>query len=49
MQTFIKIGAVVFELSCGQTGRQTDRQTNKCRAKYNQYIITNIRNFYRRG
>jgi len=40
MQTFIKIGAVVFELSCGQTDKQadkqTDRQTDKCRAKYNQ-------------
>jgi len=31
MQSFIKIGAVVFELSCGQT----DRQTDKRRAKYN--------------
>jgi len=34
MQSFIKIGAVVFELSCGQN-RQTNRQTGKRRAKYN--------------
>jgi len=28
MQSFIKIGAVVFELSCSkQTNKQTDRQT----------------------
>jgi len=27
MQTFIKIGAVVFELSCGQTDKQADKQT----------------------
>jgi len=34
MQSFIKIGAVVFELSCGQTDKQTDRQAN-AGAKYN--------------
>ena len=27
MQSFIKIGTVVFELSCGQTDEHTDRQT----------------------
>ena len=36
MQTFIKIGEVVFELSCGQTDKQADRQTDKRWAKYNQ-------------
>jgi len=36
MQTFIKIGAVVFELSCEQTDKQADRQTDKRRAKYDQ-------------
>jgi len=29
MQTFIKIGAVVFELSCGQTDKQTDKRQAK--------------------
>ena len=35
MQSFIKIGAVVFELSCRQPDKQTDKQTGKRRAKYN--------------
>jgi len=37
MQTLVKIGAVVIELSCGQTDKQeTNRQTDKRQAKYNQ-------------
>jgi len=35
MQSFIKIGTVVFELSCGQTDRETDKQTYKRGARYN--------------
>ena len=46
MQTFIKIGTVVLSYLAD---KQTNRQTDKRQAKYNQEVITNIRNFYHRG